>query len=169
MLATSLRCFVAKSRSLRPAIYSSNISYRNSHTASVSTGENAADSTAKTNTPTANARTGNLATLSEAEKLRMIREDKIAPASGRPLDEIAAEIWRHNTSAPGPGHRSGLKVLEKPLKGPLYTSWYPIPASKNPHNPFKLTDKQERWKNKLKILRSSGRGPPKKGAGKRSK
>lgn len=99
----------------------------------------------------------------------MIREDGIAPATGRPLKEIEAEIWDHNTNPVGAGHRSGLKILRKPLKGPLYASWYPEAVAKNPHNPYRLTEKQERWKAKLKILRASGKGPPKKGAGKRSK
>lgn len=106
---------------------------------------------------------------SEAEKLRIIKEKKIAPATGRLLTDIAAEIWDHKQFLAGPGNRSGLTILQQPLKGPLYTSWYPLPASKNPHNPYKLTEKQERWKKKLKILRASGKGPPKKGAGKRSK
>lgn len=110
-----------------------------------------------------------IATLADLEKIRILREEGIAPETGRKLTEIAAEIWDHNTNPAGPNHRSGLKALRKPLKGPLYASWYPEPDSKNPFNPFKLTPKQERWKEKLKILRAAGKGPPKKGSGKRSK
>lgn len=110
-----------------------------------------------------------IATLADLEKIRILREEGIAPETGRKLSEIAAEIWDHNTNPAGPNHRSGLKALQKPLKGPLYASWYPEPDSKNPFNPFKLTPKQERWKEKLKILRAAGKGPPKKGSGKRSK
>lgn len=109
------------------------------------------------------------ATLADLEKIRILREEGIAPETGRKLSEIAAEVWDHNTNPAGPGHRSGLKTLRKPLKGPLYASWYPEPASKNPFNPFKLTPKQERWKEKLKMLRAAGKGPPKKGSGKRPK
>lgn len=107
--------------------------------------------------------------LADLKKIRILREQGIAPATGQPLSEIAAEVWDHVTNPAGPGHRTGRKVLEKPLKGPLYASWYPESPAKNPYNPFKLTPKQERWKEKLKILRAAGKGPPKKGSGKRSK
>lgn len=108
-------------------------------------------------------------TMADLEKIRILREKGIAPATGRKLADIAAEVWEHNTNPVGPGHRSGLKVLQKPLKGALYASWYPEPDAKNPFNPFKLTPKQERWKEKLKVLRAAGKGPPKKGSGKRSR
>lgn len=85
------------------------------------------------------------------------------------MKDMEAEVWDYNTNPVGPGHRAGLKILAKPLKGPLYASWYPEAAAKNPHNPIRLTDKQQRWQDKLKILRASGKGPPKKGSGKRSK
>lgn len=106
--------------------------------------------------------------IREDELIKSLRNG-IAPATGRPLSEVAAEVWGHSRNVAGPSHRSGQKLLRKPLKGPLYTSWYPEPMSAIPENPFKLTPKQQRWKEKLKILRASGKGPPKKGAGKRSK
>lgn len=107
-------------------------------------------------------------TLSDSEKISQIRAG-IAPATGRPLAELARDVWGYSANPAGPGHRSGLKILRRPLKGPLYASWYPEPLSANPLNPIRLTDKQERWRKKLKMLRASGKGPPKKGAGKRSK
>lgn len=106
--------------------------------------------------------------FAEEEQMQILRGG-IAPATGRPLKDIAAEIWGHTRDPVGPGHRSGEKLLRRPLKGPLYTSWYPPPLYAYKSNPFKLTEKQMRWKEKLKILRASGKGPPKKGSGKRAK
>lgn len=105
---------------------------------------------------------------SDEEQLRLLSKG-IAPATGTSLKEMAAEIWGHSKDVVGPGHRSGQKLLRRPLRGSLYTSWYPPPLSSIPGNPFKLTPKQQRWQEKLKILRASGKGPPKKGAGKRAK
>lgn len=113
-------------------------------------------------------RSRRLSSLSEAEKLAQIRAG-IAPATGRSLDQVAREVWGHVKDPVGPGHRSGQKILRRPLKGPLYTSWYPPPLESMKGNPITLTEKQERWQKKLKILRAAGKGPPKKGAGKRSK
>ena len=108
------------------------------------------------------------ATQTDEEKLRLLAQG-IAPSSGRSLAEIASEVWCHNRNPVGPNHRSGEKLLKKPLKGKLYTSWYPPDIRKVPGNPVRLSEKQLRWREKLKILRASGKGPPKKGEGKRSK
>ena len=106
--------------------------------------------------------------MTEQQKVLMLQRG-VAPATGRSLKEVAASVWGHTRDNVGPRNRSGQKLLRKPLKGHLYTGWYPPPPSANPFNPFKLTEKQQRWREKLKILRASGKGPPKKGAGKRSK
>lgn len=108
------------------------------------------------------------AASSEEELLKSLQKG-IAPATGRPLREIAADVWGHTKHPAGPGNRSGRKILERPLKGPLYMSWYPQRPESIKENRFKLTEKQERWQQKLKLLRAGGKGPPKKGAGKRSK
>lgn len=105
---------------------------------------------------------------SDEHKINLLRKG-IAPATGRPLKEIQAEVWGHSRDPAQPGQRSGEKLLRRPLRGHLFTSWYPPPISSYKSLPFKLTEKQERWKVKLKTLRASGKGPPKKGAGKRSK
>lgn len=106
---------------------------------------------------------------SDAEKIRRLREDGVAPATGRLLADVAAELWEHNPNPAGPGHRSGTRLLEKPLRGPLYANWYMPRPSENPESPMRMSEKQMRWRKKLKMLRASGKGPPKKGAGKRSK
>lgn len=118
---------------------------------------------------TDNANTISLVGMSDAEKIRILQEERKSPASGRSLTDIASDIWQHNKTPTGAGHRSGLKILSRPLKGPLYKSWYPLALHEIEGNKFILTDKQERWKKKLKMLRASGKGPPKKGSGKRSK
>lgn len=109
-----------------------------------------------------------LSNLSEDDRIAQIRAGK-CPTTGRSLDEIVREVWGHIQNPVSPGHRSGQKILSRPLKGPLYANWYPKPIESMEGNPITLTEKQERWQKKLKGLRSAGKGPPKKGAGKRSK
>lgn len=95
----------------------------------------------------------------------------IAPATGRRLEDIAAEVWGHvppSERAP-PGERSARKLLRRPLRGQLYVDWYPKRFESYEWNELKLTEIQERRKAKLRQLRASGKGPPKKGSGKRSK
>lgn len=107
--------------------------------------------------------------MTDDDKIKMLRSG-VAPATGQQLKDIAADIWDHNTNPVGPGNRSGLKILQRPLKGPLYNKWYmPPPWKDNPDYPIRMTEKQARWQEKLKLLRAAGKGPPKKGAGKRSK
>lgn len=106
--------------------------------------------------------------MSEDEKITLIRQG-IAPATGEPLRSLAADIWGWKKNPVGPGHRSGAKILERPLKGPLYTSWYPESPYKSKLNEFRVSEQQERWREKLRLLRAGGKGPPKKGEGKRKK
>lgn len=104
----------------------------------------------------------------DGEKLALIQRG-ISPATGKPLSELAASLWRHTPSPAGPGNRSGQRYLRRPLKGPLYVAWYPPSPTSYSLNPLRKTEKQERWLAKLAMLRAAGKGPPKKGAGKRSK
>lgn len=106
--------------------------------------------------------------MSDAEKVAMLRSG-VAPASGRPMRDVAADVWGWNKNPVPPGQRSGAKILSRPLRGPMYLSWYPPRPSENKLNPYRLTEKQERWRAKLRLLRAAGKGPPKKGAGKRRK
>ena len=93
----------------------------------------------------------------------------IAPATNEKLSDIAARIFGHVTNPAGPGHRSGRKILERRLRGPDYVDWYPTPYGKKGGDGPKLTEIQMRRKEKAKALRIAGKGPPKKGEGKRSK
>jgi len=110
----------------------------------------------------------NISEMREDEKISLIRQG-IAPATGQPLRALAADVWGWNKNPVGPGHRSGSKILRRPLKGPLYTSWYPESPYKNKLNEFRMSEQSERWREKLRLLRAAGKGPPKKGQGKRKK
>lgn len=110
-----------------------------------------------------------LCTTAEDAAYASIRSG-VAPATGRSYDEIAAEVWGHvpPSERVPPGERSFRKLLQRPLRGPLYASWYPPRPETFEYNEFKLTDEQERRQKKLRMLRAAGKGPPKKGSGKRS-
>lgn len=95
----------------------------------------------------------------------------VAPATGRRLADVAAEVWGQPLPAEraAPGERSARRLLRRPLKGELYASWYPRRLETYEWNEFKLTPKQVRREAKLRQLRAAGKGPPKKGGGKRQK
>ena len=67
--------------------------------------------------------------------------------------------------------RTGHQVLKKRLVGPLEARYYPedIAPVVRKINPGWTTEIQQRRLDKLEILRRRGKGPPKKGAGKRKK
>lgn len=110
------------------------------------------------------------AVSAESEAYVSIRHG-VAPATGRSLADVAAEVWGNASPSERamPGERSARKLLRRPLKGHLYASWYPPRAETYEWNEFKLTPKQVRRQAKLRQLRAAGKGPPKKGAGRRQK
>ncbi|CAM9362761.1 unnamed protein product [Phaeothamnion confervicola] len=68
--------------------------------------------------------------------------------------------------------RTGNKQLMAPLRGPAIASWYPedIKPHVRRHFPSMYPDElTERRAAKLALMKRFGKGPPKKGAGKRSK
>lgn len=67
----------------------------------------------------------------------------------------------------GDGQRSGRKVLRRGLIGQRLVEYYPKDLSAA--DPFMLSLKAEKAKLKLDRLKRRGKGPPKKGSGKRSK
>eukprot|EP00578_Thalassiosira_sp_NH16_P012149 CAMPEP_0181116134 /NCGR_PEP_ID=MMETSP1071-20121207/21790_1 /TAXON_ID=35127 /ORGANISM="Thalassiosira sp., Strain NH16" /LENGTH=97 /DNA_ID=CAMNT_0023200361 /DNA_START=30 /DNA_END=323 /DNA_ORIENTATION=- len=87
---------------------------------------------------------------------------------------VAREIFG---TLPNRGVRTGMQFLKKPLTGAYHARWYMEPiepcARKTqrycPLVPQYTSELQERRNLKLRILRSRGKGPPKKGSGKRSK
>jgi hypothetical protein len=106
-------------------------------------------------------------TVEEEAKLKAL-EKGIVPATGEPLAKLRQEVFHEAKYVTANVGRSGAPVLKAGYRGPLLLSWYPEPLEKNPYCQIKLSEKQERWKRKLQIWRAQGRGPPKKGSGKRS-
>jgi len=99
-------------------------------------------------------------------KIRAL-EKGIIPATGEPVEVLRAQVFHESRfSGASPG-RSGVPVLKKQYRGPLLLSWYPERLEKNPYCEIKLSEKQERWWRKLQVWRAQGRGPPRKGSGKR--
>ena len=93
-----------------------------------------------------------------------------APTSKR-LDSIGRAIFG---TLEGNNERSGNKVLRKKLKGPLLADYYfdqsgvDIDVVGREILSGWMNDREARRKNQLEILRRRGKGPPKKGMGKRS-
>ena len=75
----------------------------------------------------------------------------------------------------GNNERSGNKVLRKKLKGPLLADYYFDQSGQSVDEVGReivkgwMNDVEARRKSQLEVLRRRGKGPPKKGQGKRSK
>eukprot|EP00956_Cyclotella_meneghiniana_P038300 scaffold151940_cov71-Cyclotella_meneghiniana.AAC.1 len=84
---------------------------------------------------------------------------------------IAAEARKIFGTLPNRNARSGAQILKKPLVSHYHARWYmePIEPSARATFPEYTTELQERRTEKLRKLRQRGKGPPKKGSGKRSK
>ncbi|OSX71420.1 hypothetical protein BU14_0536s0007 [Porphyra umbilicalis] len=104
-----------------------------------------------------------VASMSDEEKLQCIASGT-APACGTRYVELSAAVFGGAVPVqPGePGTRTGRKILRAPLKGPALLDWYAPTGASYKDNPFRLTEKQVRWKAKLDALRKYGKGPPKK-------
>eukprot|EP00571_Detonula_confervacea_P015686 CAMPEP_0172297736 /NCGR_PEP_ID=MMETSP1058-20130122/652_1 /TAXON_ID=83371 /ORGANISM="Detonula confervacea, Strain CCMP 353" /LENGTH=97 /DNA_ID=CAMNT_0013006921 /DNA_START=37 /DNA_END=330 /DNA_ORIENTATION=- len=87
---------------------------------------------------------------------------------------VAREVFG---TLPNRGVRTGLQFLKKPLTGAYHARFYmePIePFARKAQRacslvPLYTSELQERRLNKLRVLRQRGKGPPKKGTGKKSK
>ena len=94
-----------------------------------------------------------------------------APQSKR-LDAIGRAIFG---TLEGNNERSGNKVLRKKLKGPLLADYYFDQSGQSVDEVGReivkgwMNDVEARRKSQLEVLRRRGKGPPKKGQGKRSK
>ena len=89
----------------------------------------------------------------------------IASANKKKIALVAARIFQtalNDTNAP-----TGRKLLKKALVGPRLTSWYPEGIRKMDML-FEDPDDKRR-KVKLERMKRRGKGPPKKGEGKRAK
>mmetsp|Transcript_3907 Transcript_3907/g.5047 ORF Transcript_3907/g.5047 Transcript_3907/m.5047 type:complete len:93 (-) Transcript_3907:88-366(-) len=74
-------------------------------------------------------------------------------------------------TVPGASSRQDLRLLRKPLKGVIIARYHPKPLEPSIRrvDPTYLTEQEARRKDKLRRLRMRGKGPPKKGEGKRTK
>jgi small subunit ribosomal protein S33 len=79
------------------------------------------------------------------------------------IDEARARIFGHVI---GDGERSAHKVLRRKLIGQKIVSWYPTPIQKQ--DPMFEDPKIKRRAVKNERLKRRGKGPPKKGHGKRA-
>jgi len=85
------------------------------------------------------------------------------------IQEIRRDIFGH---APVLNMRSGFQELKKPHTGPYLARYYfdnKIDDAARKCVPGYTTDLQDRRATKLFNLRRRGKGPPKKGSGKRAK
>eukprot|EP00579_Thalassiosira_antarctica_P008762 CAMPEP_0201902046 /NCGR_PEP_ID=MMETSP0902-20130614/54753_1 /ASSEMBLY_ACC=CAM_ASM_000551 /TAXON_ID=420261 /ORGANISM="Thalassiosira antarctica, Strain CCMP982" /LENGTH=97 /DNA_ID=CAMNT_0048436035 /DNA_START=425 /DNA_END=718 /DNA_ORIENTATION=- len=90
---------------------------------------------------------------------------------------IAAVTREIFGTLPNRGVRTGMQFLKKPLTGAYEARWYMEsiePYARRAQRactsfPIYTSELQERRSTKLRMLRQRGKGPPKKGTGKRSK
>ncbi|KAL3757276.1 hypothetical protein ACHAWU_008437 [Discostella pseudostelligera] len=91
--------------------------------------------------------------------------------------QIAAVARQIFGTLPNRGVRTGMQFLKKPLTGAYEARYYLDPIEPHARKaqrhcslvPIYSSELQERRQMKLRILRQRGKGPPKKGSGKRSK
>eukprot|EP00002_Diphylleia_rotans_P012848 TRINITY_DN2509_c0_g1_i1.p4 TRINITY_DN2509_c0_g1~~TRINITY_DN2509_c0_g1_i1.p4 ORF type:complete len:103 (+),score=24.24 TRINITY_DN2509_c0_g1_i1:74-382(+) len=89
----------------------------------------------------------------------------------RAFAEIASRIFRIAPPLPEGAQplRTGTKILRSLKMSDRMSAWYPPPIEKfiAEDDPY-VDDKVARREVKLKLLKARGKGPPKKGAGKRA-
>ncbi|KAL3828114.1 hypothetical protein ACJIZ3_016916 [Penstemon smallii] len=89
----------------------------------------------------------------------------LAEAAKKGVTEARAKIFGHVLNRTG--QRSPHKLLRKKLIGEKVAGWYPYDINKD--DPLILARKEQERLNKLEMLKRRGKGPPKKGQGKRAK
>eukprot|EP00186_Timspurckia_oligopyrenoides_P003060 CAMPEP_0182441306 /NCGR_PEP_ID=MMETSP1172-20130603/232_1 /TAXON_ID=708627 /ORGANISM="Timspurckia oligopyrenoides, Strain CCMP3278" /LENGTH=145 /DNA_ID=CAMNT_0024635491 /DNA_START=74 /DNA_END=512 /DNA_ORIENTATION=+ len=100
------------------------------------------------------------------EKMEMVQKG-IAPESGRTFADIEIEVFGIARNS-NPNLRSPRKLLRRALLGPRVLDWYIPSLFQSPLAEQKLNPIQVRRRQKVAELRKLGKGPPKKGEGKRS-
>ena len=89
------------------------------------------------------------------------RQSSIMMKSAKELAAVAARIFGNHL---GDGRRSGRKVLSKALKGPAMLTYYPEKLK----DALTVDPDETRRVIKLERAKRRGKGPPKKGQGKRA-
>lgn len=85
-------------------------------------------------------------------------------AALRGVTEARARIFGHVLNPTG--QRSPHKILRKKLKGDQVAQWYPDDICKD--DPMIIARSEKERLEKLQMLKRRGKGPPKKGHGKRA-
>uniref|UniRef100_A0A5B7BU11 Small ribosomal subunit protein mS33 n=1 Tax=Davidia involucrata TaxID=16924 RepID=A0A5B7BU11_DAVIN len=88
----------------------------------------------------------------------------LAEATIRGVTEARARILGHIFNPTG--QRSPHKILHKKLVGEKVAQWYPYDIKKD--DPLVMARQQQERLSKLEMLKRRGKGPPKKGQGKRA-
>lgn len=91
-----------------------------------------------------------------------------SPAFGALIDETSRKCFGNLPIVP---YRTGMKLLKHKPIGPMAVQHYLPDHTKSMHNtvPDFKTDLMQRREEKLARLKRRGKGPPKKGQGKRAK
>ncbi|KAA8550405.1 hypothetical protein F0562_002089 [Nyssa sinensis] len=88
----------------------------------------------------------------------------LAEAAIRGVTEARARIFGHVLNPTG--KRSPHKILRKKLIGEKVASWYPYDIKKD--DPVVMARQEQERLSKLEMLKRRGKGPPKKGQGRRA-
>ncbi|KAK4754333.1 hypothetical protein SAY87_002437 [Trapa incisa] len=88
----------------------------------------------------------------------------LAAAVSRGVTEARARIFGHVLNPTG--QRSPHKILRKKLIGEKVAQWYPYDINKD--DPLVMAREEQERLSKLEMLKRRGKGPPKKGQGKRA-
>ncbi|XP_071721157.1 small ribosomal subunit protein mS33 [Rutidosis leptorrhynchoides] len=88
----------------------------------------------------------------------------LAQAAIRGVTEARAKIFGHVLNPTG--QRSAHKILRKKFIGEKVVSWYPDDVQKE--DPLIVQRREQERLSKLEMLKRRGKGPPKKGQGKRA-
>ncbi|KMT13967.1 hypothetical protein BVRB_4g078000 [Beta vulgaris subsp. vulgaris] len=91
-------------------------------------------------------------------------KNMVAAAVLRGVTEARAQIFGHVLNPTS--QRSAHKVLRKKLIGEKVAEWYPYDIKHD--DPVVMAQKEEERLSKLEMLKRRGKGPPKKGHGKRA-
>ncbi|KAK3034098.1 hypothetical protein RJ639_034078 [Escallonia herrerae] len=91
-------------------------------------------------------------------------KNAVVQAAARGVTEARARIFGHVLNPTG--QRSPHKILRKKLIGDKVAQWYPHDIKKD--DPLVMAREEQERLSKLEMLKRRGKGPPKKGQGKRA-
>ncbi|GJZ12028.1 Ribosomal protein S27/S33, mitochondrial [Artemisia annua] len=94
----------------------------------------------------------------------MALRSMVAEAAVRGVVEARAKIFGHVLNPTG--HKTGHKILRQPFIGEKVVAWYPPDIRKE--DPTIVAREEKERLSKLEMLKRRGKGPPKKGHGKRA-